>query len=176
MFIALYFWRRDPGLLKRRIEFREKEAEQKTIMKIVHLLCLVGLVLAGFDYRYGWSRIPLWFVILSAVLVFLGYLLIFFVFKENSWASRTVEVERKQKVITTGPYSVIRHPMYAGMILMFLFMPLALGSYWALLFFVPIIALIILRTVDEEEFLLRDLKGYREYYQKVKYRLLPGIW
>ena len=176
IFVASYFLKHDPELLQRRMKFKEKEARQKTIIKIANLLFFIGILIPGFDYRYGWSDIPAFIVILSDIIVFLGYMLVFRTFKENSYASRVVEVEKNQKVITTGPYSIIRHPMYAGIIPMYIFMPIALGSYWALIFFIPVIVLIILRTLDEEKVLLRDLKGYEEYTKKVRYRLIPGIW
>jgi len=176
IFVVLYFLKHDPELLGRRMKFKEKEAEQKIIIKITTLIFFAGFLIPGFDYRYGWSNVPTFLVILSDIIVFLGYMMVFFVFKENSYASRIIEVEKGQKVITTGPYSVIRHPMYAGQILMFIFMPIALGSYWALIFFIPVVVLLILRILNEEEVLSRDLEGYREYTKKVKYRLIPGIW
>jgi protein-S-isoprenylcysteine O-methyltransferase Ste14 len=176
MFVVSYFLKHDRGLLERRMKFKEKEAEQKTIIKITDLIFFVGFLIPGFDYRYGWSKVPTAVVIISDIIIFLGYLLVFFVFRENSYTSRIIEVDKKQKVISTGPYSVIRHPMYAGVISMFIFMPLALGSYWALIFFIPVIVLVILRTLNEEEVLLRDLKSYKEYCQKVRYRLIPGVW
>ncbi|MBU0668069.1 isoprenylcysteine carboxylmethyltransferase family protein [Patescibacteria group bacterium] len=175
-FVLIYFLKHDPKFLERRMKFKEKEIKQKTIIKIATLIFLAGFLIPGFDYRYGWSNIPTFLVILSDIIIFFGYLIILFVFKENRYASRIVVVEKGQKVITTGPYSVVRHPMYAGAILMYIFLPIALGSYWALFFFISIIPFIILRIFNEEEVLLRDLKGYREYMKKVKYRLIPGIW
>jgi len=176
IFVALYFLKHDPGLLERRMRFKEKEAEQKIIIKITSVIFSLGFLIPGLDYRYDWSSVPTWLVIFSDIIIFLGYMVIFLVFKENSYTSRTVEVLKGQKVITTGPYSIIRHPMYAGFVLMFIFMPLALGSYWALIFFIPIVGSIILRALNEEKVLLRDLKGYKEYCKKVKYRLIPGVW
>ena len=176
MFVASYFIKHDPGLMERRMKFKEKEVQQKTIIKITNLIFLIGFLMPGLDKRYGWSTVPTWLVILSDIIIFLGYLLIFFVFKENSYTSRTVEVMKGQKVITTGPYSIIRHPMYAGIIPMFVFMSVALGSYYALIFFIPVIALVIARTLNEEKILIKDLKGYKEYTKKVRYRLVPGIW
>lgn len=176
IFVASYLLKHDPALLERRMRFREKEIQQKLIIKIANLFFFIGFLVPGLDYRYGWSSVPAWLVILSDALIFLGYLIIFLVFRENSYASRIIEVERGQKVIMTGPYSVIRHPMYAGVILMYLFMPIALGSYWALVFFVPVISIVVFRILDEEKVLLRDLKGYKEYTKKVRYRLIPGIW
>lgn len=175
-FVMFYFLKNDPGLLERRIKFKEKEVQQKTIIKIADLLFFIGFLVPGFDYRFGWSNVPTFLVILSDIIIFLGYLIVFFVFKENSYASRIIEVDKKQKVITTGPYSIIRHPMYAGIMLMIIFMPLALGSYWALIFFIPVIVLIIVRTLNEEKVLSGNLKGYKEYMKKVKYRIIPYIW
>lgn len=174
--ISAYLIKHDPELLERRMQFKEKEIQQKIIIIIADILFLIGFLLCGFDYRYAWSNVPIWLVILSDIVIVSGYRIIFFVFKENSYTSRIVEVEKGQKVITTGPYSIIRHPMYVGVTLMFLFMPMALGSYLALIFFVPIIAILIFRILNEEKILLRDLKGYDEYTKKVKYRLIPKIW
>jgi len=176
IFVISYFLKHDPALLERRIRFREKETHQKTIIKLANLFFFMGFLFPGFDYRFGWSNVPMLIVIISDVIIFLGYLLVFFVFKENSYTSRIVEVDKKQKVIATGPYSVVRHPMYVGVISMFVFMPIALGSYWALIFFLPLVVLIIFRILNEEQVLLRDLKGYKEYMQKTRYRLVPGIW
>jgi len=176
IFVAVYFLKHDPKLLERRIKFKEKETKEKTLARIGQLFFFVGLLIPGLDYRYGWSNVPFWLVIASDIVIFLAYMLVFLVLKENSYASRIVEVDKKQKVITTGPYAVVRHPMYAGIIPMYLCIPLALGSYFALIFFVPVIILIVFRIFDEERVLLRDLEGYEEYTKKVKYRLLPCIW
>lgn len=176
IFVVLYFSKHDPELLERRVKFKEKEAEQKVIIKIANLTIFIGLLIPGFDYRFGWSNVPTALVIFSDIVIFLGYSLVFFVFKENRYTSRIIEVDKKQKVITTGPYSVVRHPMYAGIIPIYLFIPLALGSYWALIFFIPSVALVIIRTLNEEKVLSRDLKGYKKYMKKVKYRLIPYIW
>ena len=171
-----YFLKHDPEFLERRMRFKEKEATEKSIIKIAQLLFFIGILLPGLDHRYGWSDVPFWLVITSDIIIFLSYMLVFFVFKENSYASRIVEVEKEQKVIATGPYSVVRHPMYAGIIPMYLCIPLALGSFVAVVFFAPVIVVIILRIFDEERLLLKDLKGYEEYTKKVKYRLIPGVW
>lgn len=175
-FVALWLVKHDPSLVERRMRYREKRAEERKIIRIVQILFIIGMLIPGFDYRYGWSDVPFWLVIASDVIVFLGYMLVFSVFRENSYTSRIVEVEKSQKVITTGPYSVVRHPMYVGVILMYVFMPLALGSYYALIPIVPSIFAIILRIFDEEKLLTKDLEGYREYCKKVRYRLIPGIW
>jgi len=175
-FVVSYLLKHDPTLLIRRMQYKEKEAKQKIIVQITGLIFFIGITVPGLDYRYGWSHVPVWLVIVSNLLMLIGYILVFLVFKENSYTSRIVEVEKGQKVIATGPYSVIRHPMYAGVILMYLTMPLALGSYWAILFFIPTVPMIIFRALEEEKLLLKDLKGYREYCRKVKYRIIPGIW
>lgn len=176
IFVVSYFLKHDPELLKRRMRFKEKEKEQKILIKIANLIFFIGFLIPGFDFRYGWSSVPAFIVVLSDIIVFLGYMLVFWVFKVNSYTSRIVEVAKGQKVITTAPYSVVRHPMYSGVIIMYIFMPLALGSYWALLFFMPMIPIIMLRALNEEKVLLRDLKGYKEYYSKVRYRIMPGVW
>ncbi|VVB99664.1 Phospholipid methyltransferase [uncultured archaeon] len=176
IFVVSYLFRHDPGLLEKRMRFKEKEVQEKKIIKITQLLFFIAFLVPGLDYRFGWSDVPFWLVAVSDALVFIGYMIVFLVFRENTHASRIVEVEKNQKVISTGPYAVVRHPMYVGTILMFLFMPLALGSYFSLAFFVPIIIAIFFRIIDEEKLLLMDLEGYREYCGKVKYRLVPGIW
>lgn len=156
--------------------YREKEAEQKTIIKVGNTLFFVGFLIPGLDFRFGWSGVPVWLVIVSNVFVFLGYFLIFLTFKANVFAGRTVEVFKGQKVIDTGPYALIRHPMYAGFILMFFFMPIALGSFWAVIAFIPECIIIILRALNEEEVLKRDLPGYTAYCKKVHYHLVPLLW
>lgn len=176
IFTGLYFLKHDPGLLGRRMMFKEKENEQKAIIKIANLLFFIGFLIPGFDHRHGWSDVPAWLAILSDGIIILGYVLVFFVFRENSYTSRTVEVMKGQKLTTTGPYSVIRHPMYAGVMMMYLAMPLALGSYWALVPFVLTVAILFWRIMNEEKVLLKGLKGYKAYMKKVKYRLIPGIW
>jgi protein-S-isoprenylcysteine O-methyltransferase Ste14 len=147
------------------------------MIKLSTLWFGLGYLIPGLDRRFGWSHVPAWLVVTSLILVLAGYIMIFFVFRENSYASRVVEVEKGQKVIDTGPYAVVRHPMYTAFIILTAFTPLALGSYWAVLpmwMIIPILT--VLRIPNEEEVLKRALPGYAEYMQKVKYRLLPGIW
>ncbi len=176
LFVTIYFLKRSPEFLERRIKFKEKEAEQKTIIKIANLFCFAGLIIPGLDYRLGWSTVPFWLVVTANVAILVSYFLVFLSFKENAFAGRTVEVFKGQKVIDTGPYAVVRHPMYSGMIPMFLLMSLALGSFWGIIVFVPACIVIIFRLLNEEKVLRRDLPGYKEYCQKVRYRLVPYVW
>lgn len=176
MFVMVYFLLMNPEFIERRLRYREKESGQRKIMKYGKLFFAIGFLIPGFDYRFQWSAVPPVLVILSDVIVFMSYLIVFFVFKENAYASRVVEVEKQQRVITTGPYSIVRHPMYTGVMIMYLFIPLALGSYWALIPFGAVIPVIILRALNEEKVLLRDLTGYGDYCVKIKYRLIPYVW
>jgi protein-S-isoprenylcysteine O-methyltransferase Ste14 len=171
-----YMFRHDPKFLERRMRTREKRKEQKLIVTLGALPILLAFVLPGFDERFGWSDISLSVKIAGIALVLLSYLMILYVFKTNSYAARVVEVEKEQKVITSGPYALVRHPMYVGVIILYIASPVALGSYWALIPALFIIPVIVARIKDEEIELLDSLEGYREYTQKVKHRLLPGIW
>jgi protein-S-isoprenylcysteine O-methyltransferase Ste14 len=173
---SVYFMKRDPQLIERRLRTKEKISEQKTIIRWAQLVFFASLLLPGLDYRFGWSRVPLWLTILSQLFVFAGYLITLWVMKENSFASRTVQVEEGQRVISTGPYRLVRHPMYFGGVLMLLFTPLALGSWWALPGFLLVIPLIVLRLLNEEKMLSRDLPGYSDYCLRTRSRLLPLLW
>jgi len=128
------------------------------------------------DKRFGWSNVPFELVVAADIVVVLGYGLIFLVFKENSFAGRTIKVEKGQKVISTGPYSIIRHPMYLGVLFMYLATPIALGSYWAILPFLLTIPMLAYRIRNEEKVLGRELKGYMEYCKKVRFHLIPNVW
>ena len=174
--VLSYLLKNDPELLERRMRMREKEAEQKLIVKLAYIPFLLAFLLPGFDKRFEWSSIPIAVVILSDIVVLLGYGTVFLVFRENRYASRIIEVEQEQKIISSGPYAVVRHPMYLGELLMYIFSPLALGSYWAMIPAILILPVFVARIWNEESVLARDLKGYREYLQKTKYRLIPGIW
>jgi protein-S-isoprenylcysteine O-methyltransferase Ste14 len=176
LFVLTYLLRKDPELLARRTRLSEKESAQRRIIRASGLIFFIGFLIPGLDHRYGWSDIPVEAVLAADVLVILGYALVFLVFKENPFASRVVEVEHEQKVISTGPYALVRHPMYLGTSIMWLATPIALGSYWALPVFLILPIVLVYRIMNEEEVLLRDLPGYREYTQMVKYRLIPGIW
>ena len=176
LFVLFYLLKNDPGLLARRMKTREREAEQKLIIKLSFIPFLLAFLLPGFDKRFGWSNVPVGMVVMADILVLLGYSIVFLVFRENRYASRVVEVEQEQTVISSGPYAMIRHPMYLGSLLLYILSPLALGSYWAMIPAILIIPVIIARIRNEESVLARDLSGYQEYMQKTRYRLIPGMW
>jgi protein-S-isoprenylcysteine O-methyltransferase Ste14 len=173
---SIYFLKRDPQLVERRLRTEEKTREQKTIIRWAQWVVFASLLIPGLDFRFGWSRVPLWLTILSQFFVFAGYLIALWVMKENSFASRTVQVEEGQRVISTGPYRLVRHPMYFGAVVMLLFTPLALGSWWALPGYLLVIPLIVLRLLHEEKMLYRELPGYSDYCLRTRSRLLPFLW
>lgn len=177
--ITLYLLKNDIRLLETRIKIgpvAEKEKSQKIIQIFGHILWIFLFIVPGFDHHYHWSNIPLYLVITGDICVLLGFIIIFLVFKENSFASSIIETDREQKVIMTGPYEIVRHPMYTSGLLLVLFIPLALGSYWALFFSLLSFIKIIIRLLYEEKFLLKNLPGYKEYCEKTRYRLIPFIW
>lgn len=175
-FVLFYFLKHDPQFLERRIKAKEKEKAQKIIQVVFTLFFIAAFVVSGLDHRNGWSSVPLYITLLANIVSLLGYIMVFFVFKQNSYASRIVEVESNQKVITTGLYSIVRHPMYVGVIVMWLPIPVALGSYWGLLPVATIPFALVLRILNEEKVLKRELAGYTQYCQKTKYRLVPFVW
>jgi len=176
LFVLFYFLKTDPQFLERRTRAKEKEKQQVLIQVTFSLIFLTALIIPGLDRRFGWSDIPIQAIILADVIFLLGYLIIFFVFKQNSYASRIVEVNEHQKVVSTGLYSIVRHPMYVGVLVMFIPTPIALGSYLGLIPMAIMPLVIVLRILNEEKVLCRDLPGYKEYCKKTKYRLLPFIW
>jgi len=177
--ITFYLAKNDPKLLERRIKAGpgdEQEKSQKIIQFLAMIAFVVIFVVPALDHRFGWSRIPPYVCILGDILVALGFLTVFLVFKENTFASAIIEVGSEQKIISTGPYALVRHPMYIGALVMLLGIPLALGSWWGLLTIIPMTLVIVWRLLEEEKFLAKNLSGYPEYQSKVKYRLLPFAW
>lgn len=177
--ITAYLWKKDPKLLERRVNAgpgAEKERSQKLIQLFASLGFIGVMILPSLDHRLSWSDVPLSVVIVGDVLVALGFLTIFIVFKENTFTAATIVLAPDQKVISTGPYAIVRHPMYSGALVMLFGTPLALGSWWGLLMFIPMIFIITWRLLAEEKFLSQSLSGYNEYCQKVRYRLVPFIW
>ena len=167
---------RSPELLKKRLGAKEKENTQKGVVAASGLLFIAGFAVAGLDFRFGWSKMPLWVVIVASVVLLISYALYAEVMRENAYLSRTVEVREGQKVVDTGLYGIVRHPMYAVTVWLFLSIPVVLGSWWAFLCFLPYVALIVIRIINEEKLLTSELEGYEEYKKRVKYRLLPFIW
>ncbi len=165
-----------PDLLERRLHAREQVTEQKWIIVISTLLFIPAFILPGFDIRFGWSNMPAFLSVAGEVVVFLGYMLFIIVLRENHYASRIVEIGQNQKVISSGPYAIVRHPLYVAIILMYAFTPLALGSYWGIIPALTILPSIYFRICGEENVLASELEGYVEYMQKVRYRLIPGVW
>jgi protein-S-isoprenylcysteine O-methyltransferase Ste14 len=175
LYLALY----DKPLLERRLAagpWHERERAQKIIVSLTFVAFFAFIILPILDYRYGWSPVPAWTSVLGDLIIVLSFLAIFWVIKTNSWAASNIRVEADQKVIDTGPYSYVRHPMYAAAIWLFVGIPLALGSWWAIMLIVPFFPVLLWRLLDEERILQRDLPGYSEYMTKVRYRLIPTVW
>lgn len=165
-----------PELLKKRLGAKEEEGTQKGVVAVSGLLFVGGFVVAGLDFRFGWSYVPIWAVIAASAVLLISYALYAEVMRENAYLSRTVEVQENQKVIDTGLYGIVRHPMYAVTVWLFLSIPVVLGSWWALLCFLPYVPVIIVRIINEEKVLEAGLEGYTEYKKRVKYRILPFVW
>jgi protein-S-isoprenylcysteine O-methyltransferase Ste14 len=176
LWTGIYLIRNDPALLERRMRMKEKQAVQKNVVLLSFIYIGLLFVLPGLNFRFGWSVTPVWAVAAGDVVIVVGYLLLHRVLKENTFASRVIEVEQGQKVIDSGPYARIRHPMYTSVITVYLATPVALGFWWMILPGLVIIPMLAVRIRNEEEVLSRDLPGYEAYLQKVKYRLMPGVW
>ena len=176
LIVGIVLMIKSPELLKRRLSAKEKIGEQKIVILLNLLMFICGFVLAGLDFRFGWIKLPNFVSIIGCVLFIIAYLLYAEVLRENVYLSRTIEVSENQKVIDTGLYSIVRHPMYMATIILFLSMPLVLGSIISFIVFLIYPFIIIKRLKNEEEFLEKELKGYKEYKEKVKYRLIPFIW
>jgi protein-S-isoprenylcysteine O-methyltransferase Ste14 len=177
--ITLYLLRNDPALLRRRLSggpTAERERGQRMAMLVASIGFIALLVVPAFDYRFNWSSVPLSVVIAGDILTALCFYVWYLVYKENSFASATVEIASDQKVISTGPYGIVRHPMYASGLLLFIGTPLALGSYWGLVVFPLILPALLLRLFDEERFLAKNLPGYEEYCAKVRWRMIPRVF
>ena len=177
--IGLYLARNDPALLQRRMKFGP-QAETRPVQKALVGLAFVAFsalpVVSALDHRLGWSDVPDWVSVFGAFLVWLGLMIDLLVFRRNSFGASTVETMEGQTVISSGPYALVRHPMYVGALVMLVGVPLALGSYWGLLFVIVFVPVLALRILDEEAMLLRELDGYAEYTRSVRYRLVPGVW
>ena len=167
---------KSPDFLKKRLDGKEKQGTQKGVVALSGLMFVAGFVVAGLDFRFGWSDMPDWMVITGSVLFLTAYGLYAEVMRENAYLSRTIKVEAGQTVVNTGLYGIVRHPMYAATILLFLMIPLVLASWYALIVFAFYPAIIVVRLKDEEALLTRELPGYAEYKQKVKYRIIPFVW
>ena len=167
---------KNPGLLASRLDAKEKRSKQSAVVKLSGLMFLCGFIVAGLGVRFGWYMLPMPVCIVGAVLFIIAYMLYAEVLRENTYLSRTIEVQEGQKVIDTGLYGIVRHPMYSATLLLFLSMPIVLGSVWSFLIFLVYPFIIAARLKDEEKFLEEELEGYREYKKKVRYRLIPFIW
>ena len=177
MFIAgLVMLAKDPNLLRSRLDAKEKAKEQNLVVKLSGLMFLAGFVVAGLDYRFGWLKLPVGVSIAATVLFLMSYALYAEVLRENAYLSRTIQVQEGQKVVDTGLYGIVRHPMYSATVLLFLSIPLVLGSLYAFLIFLVYPFIIAKRIRHEEEFLAQELQGYEAYRCKVKYRMIPFIW
>ena len=167
---------KNPSLLEKRLDAKEKEADQSLVVKLSGLMFLLGFILPGLGYRFGWYMLPESVSIAAAVVFLVAYALYAEVLRENTYLSRTIEVQENQKVVDTGLYGIVRHPMYSVTLLLFLSMPLVLGSVYSFIIFLVYPFIIAKRIKGEEELLERELEGYKEYKQKVKYRLIPFVW
>ncbi len=176
IFLGIALLIKAPALLEKRLNAKEDETTQKGVVALSGILFVGGFVVAGLDFRFGWSYVPTPIVVAASVILLVSYVLYAEVMRENAYLSRTIEVQENQKVVDTGLYGIVRHPMYAVTVWLFLSIPVVLGSWWSLLCFVPYIAVIIIRICNEEKVLEAGLDGYAEYKTRVKYRLLPFIW
>ncbi len=176
LLLGVVLFLRAPQLLQKRLDAKEKEAGQRGVVALGGLMFLGGFITAGLDFRFGWSHVPGWCVTAASVILLLSYALYGEVMRENAYLSRTVTVQDGQTVVDTGLYAIIRHPMYAVTVWMFLSIPVVLGSFWALLCFVPYIGIIVMRIRGEEALLEKELSGYADYKTRVKYRLVPFVW
>ncbi len=176
LILGIVLFIKAPELLEKRLGAKEKEKTQKGVVALSGLLFVGGFVVAGLDFRFGWSHVPTWVVTVASVVLLISYALYAEVMRENAYLSRTVEVQENQKVVDTRLYGIVRHPMYAATVWLFLSIPVVLGSLWSLLCFLPYSFVIIVRIRNEEKVLETGLEGYADYKKRVKYRLLPFVW
>jgi protein-S-isoprenylcysteine O-methyltransferase Ste14 len=176
LFLGAVLLFKAPALLEKRLNVKETEKTQKGVVAVSGLLFVMGFLVAGLDFRFGWSHVPSWVVIVASVILLVSYALYAEVMRENAYLSRTVEVREGQRVVDTGLYGIVRHPMYAVTVWLFLSIPVVLGSWWSLLCFLPYVAVIVIRIRNEEKVLVNGLAGYTDYQKRVKYRLLPFVW
>jgi len=177
LFALIYLAIKDPELLQKRLKIKEKEKAQRIFNILYIIIFIITLIITGLDFKYHWSIVPVWLVIVATGIMISGFFMVFIVLKQNSYASRVVEIQEGQKVIDVGLYSVVRHPMYLSALIFFCPMPLVLGSLYA--FIIPVILapfLLLIRIINEEKVLKNNLNGYKEYVKKVKYRLIPFVW
>ena len=178
MSITAYLMRKDPDLLARHLKglLGEKQQGQKTIQRIALAIFISCFIIPAIDHRFSWSSVPTSIALFGNLLVLLGFFIVFLVLKENTHSAAVIEVADQQTVISTGPYAYLRHPMYAGVLILMFGIPLALDSWWGLFAFYPMLLVMVWRLLDEENFLAENLTGYEEYSEKVKFRLIPFIW
>ena len=176
LFLGILMLARARDLLAKRLDVKEKQGTQKGVVAVMGLVFLSGFILAGLDFRFGWSKVPLPVVIVASVLFLVGYALYAEVMRENAYLSRTIKVEEGQTVISTGLYGVVRHPMYTASTVMFLALPLILGSWYALIPFALYPVIMVVRIHGEEKLLTAELSGYEDYKREVKYRMIPFVW
>lgn len=175
-FTLLFLLIKDPELLEKRMKTKEKQSAQKKYLRISLVLFVLAYILPGLDYRFHWSDVPAWLTVLSLIVMIGGYIMFIVVMIQNRYASRVIEIQNNQKLIDTGLYSVVRHPMYLAASILYIASVLVLGSYYALIPMLFLPFLLALRMVNEEKLLIKELPGYKEYTQKVKYRMIPYVW
>lgn len=176
LILGIILWNKDKKLLKKRLNSKEKQSEQKQVIASSAILFIAGFIIAGLDFKYGWSQLPKGVTIVSSIVLLASYILYAEVMRENAYLSRTIEVQEGQKVIDTGLYGIVRHPMYFATTILFLTFPLVLGSWISFIIFLIFPCLLVKRIKHEEKILELELKGYKNYKEKVKYKMIPFIW
>lgn len=176
LILGVVLFLKSPHLLEKRLNAKEKESTQRLVVASSGALFFVGFIVAGLDFRFRWSYVPSWLVIVASLVLLASYALYAEVMRENTYLSRTIEVQENQTVVDTGLYGIVRHPMYAVTLWLFLSIPLVLGSWWSFVCFLPYIAIIVVRIKNEEKLLEKELQGYTEYKMRIKYRLIPLVW